>query len=120
MKFLKNVEVGEQIWIKTCDSYGLISYSKDLVLRILKTKIVTKGDEFYTKDGESLNNNDKIHNTIVEYTDEIKEFMLNVRYLNLSDNLARIEFDNNEKFENFIIKLENLYNANKGIKKRDI
>lgn len=116
MKFLSKIEVGEKIWVKKQNVYGAKHYYNDLVLRVLKTKIVTKTHEFSTKDGNSFSNNDKVTYTIVEYTDEIEQFRLQEKFHKLLKNVENLKFDTNEKFNNFIIKLDNLYNANKGIK----
>jgi len=117
MKFLENVEIGDEILVKRINAYGDISYYKDIILRVLKTKIVTKTNEFYTKNGESLENNEKIHNTLVEYTDDVEEYMLREKYNSLLKSLSKMKFEDNKKFENFIDKIKNIYNANL-IKKR--
>ena len=116
MKFLSKIEVGEKIWVKKQNVYGAKHYYNDLVLRVLKTKIVTKTHEFSTKDGESLSNDDKIKYVIVEYTDDVEQFRLQERFQNLINNVGNLTFDNNQKLKSFIIKLENLYNANKGVR----
>ena len=119
MKFLENVEIGDIVLVRRSNAYGDTSYFKDVVLRTLKTKIVTKTNEFYMKDGESLENTDKNHQTLVELTKEVEEEMLQVTFTDLLRQIGRMKFDNNQNFENFISKIKNLYQANKPIKKGD-
>lgn len=113
MEFLKNAEVGDKIWIKTVEE-NEVFYYEDIILRKLKTKINTKSGDFSIDNGKSFSTDDS-NACIVEFTDDVKQFILHKRFITLIDNIKALSFSSNKVFEGFIDKLENLYNANKGV-----
>jgi len=113
MEFLETVDVGDKVWIMKEDESSSKHFETDIILRKLKTKICTKsGEEYSTINGESLSDKHKSH--IVEYSEDIRKYILDNRLYHVLSSIKYIEFKSNDALESFVKKIENLYEANKG------
>lgn len=115
MEFLEKVSVGADIWVHRVDSFGKELFYKDVVLRKLKTKLETRSGEFSITTGECFDNDEKKKLTLVEFTEDVEKYVLDLKYFDLIKKLNDIDFNDNKMYNSFINKVENLYNANKGI-----